>query len=66
MKLFGLPSGIALASLFWDLVFAKIVMEPLPLSVKVGLTYKVDWHSDKDYVRCGCVQPLPATRVYHN
>lgn len=63
MKFFGLPSGIALISLFWDSAFANIVMEPLPVSVKVGSTYKVDWHSDKDYVRYGKVQLSPVTRV---
>jgi len=49
MRLFNIPTGIALASLFWTFGNATIKIEDLPSDVHVGATYPVTWSNDRDY-----------------
>jgi hypothetical protein len=60
MKLFSLPSSIALASLFWTVSTATIKIEDLPSQIHAGSVYPVTWSNDRDYVSCArpCWPPM--------
>jgi hypothetical protein len=57
MKLFNIPTSIALASLFWTFSNAEIKIEDLPSHVHVGSTFNVTWSNDRDYVSQVTTQP---------